>query len=174
MRPKFLLWVVGSILALGIVMRVGNAVMSYIPVVDARVMETAPTPAPILKPPAQAPSSGTTVAAPDNPKQPSLDLSVQGYEHGVLRITNRNKETYHGLLLRLIVGADFNSWTAVLRDVAPGDSITVHLRDITNDRGERFDPALWRRVPKGRFAPAGPHAVIEGTLADGTKATAHW
>jgi hypothetical protein len=171
MKPKLFLWLVGSILALVLVIRVGNAVASYIApltVVDARVMETAPTPAPIPKSPSQVP------VTPNQPQQATLNLGVQGYEQGVLRITNRDRETYHGLLLRLIVGADFTSWTTVLSDIAPGSTITVRLRDITNDRGERFDPMWWRRVPQGRFGPTGTHAVIEGTLADGTKATAHW
>jgi hypothetical protein len=166
MRPKFFLWLAGSILALGLVMRVGNAVMSYIAL--AHLPAVAANPAPIPKPPSQVP------VTPDQPQQAVLDLSVQGYEHGVLLITNRNRETYHGLLLRLIVGPDFTSWTTVLSDIAPGNTIAVRLRDITNDRGERFDPMWWRRVPKGRYGPTGPQAVIEGTLADGTAATAHW
>src|SRR5579872_1033396 len=160
MRPKFFLWLVGSILALGLVIRVGSALMSYIAplaLVDARVLATAPTPAPILKPPAHV---AADIAA-DISKQAILDLSMRADGDGVLRITNRNKETYRRLLLRLIVGADYTSWTTVLRDIAPGNTIPVRLQDITNDRGQRFDPVLWR--PRSRRY--GPLIVIEGTLA---------
>src|SRR5579859_4290575 len=115
MRPKFFLSLVGSILALGLVMWLATGLTSNIalPVVAARLMETAPTPAPILKPPARVPIVDAVA-----PKQAVLDLSMQWDDRGdnTIWITNRNKATYHGLLLRLIVGADFTSWTTVLRD----------------------------------------------------------
>ena len=124
-----------------------------------RAVTSAP-PAPRAVPPAAVRPAPAAVPAPAPVKPETALLNLRVQNNGVaLRITNRSTETYHGLLLRLVVNLDFNTYTATLIDIAPGKTILFDMREMTSSGGERFDPVKYK-----------PLVVIEGTLADGRPA----
>lgn len=105
-------------------------------------------------------ASAQPAAAKKKTDAKALNLAVKNNGRTLL-ITNKSTETYRKLEIRLVVGMDFNSYVAPLKDIGPGKTISVNLSDVTTSAGVRFNPAKYK-----------PLVMIEGRHENGT--TGNW